>query len=51
MWPRQPSITSAAIQTLRRLDANLAVSKVQTVEHAMAESLAQERLSALVSAR
>lgn len=43
------AITSAAIQTLRRLDANLAVSKVQTVEHAMAESLAQERLSALVS--
>lgn len=43
------AITSTAIQTLRRLDANLAVSKVQTVEHAMAESLAQERLSALVS--
>jgi ABC-type antimicrobial peptide transport system permease subunit len=43
------AITSAAIQTLRRLDANLAVSKVQTVEHAMAESLAQERLTALVS--
>ena len=46
---RPDAITSAAIQTLRRLDANLAVSKVQTVEHAMAESLAQERLSALVS--
>ena len=39
----------AIVATLRRLDANLAVSKVQTVEHAMAESLAQERLSALVS--
>ena len=47
---RAESITSAAIQALHEIDPNLAVNNVQTVEHAMAESVAQERLNALVSA-
>ena len=44
------ALTKPAVAALRGLDPNLAVSKVQTFEGAIAESLARERLSALVSA-
>ena len=39
---------AAAVAELRRLDPNLAVSRIQTFDDAIAESLARERLSALV---
>jgi putative ABC transport system permease protein len=46
----QPTaIARSAVEALHTLDANLAVSKVQTFDDAIAESLARERLSALVS--
>jgi putative ABC transport system permease protein len=46
----QPTaIARSAVNALHTLDANLAVSKVQTFDDAIAESLARERLSALVS--
>lgn len=44
-----PSLAPAAVNVIRRLDPNLAVTKVRTIESAFAESLARERLSALVS--
>lgn len=40
---------AAAVNTIRKLDANLAVTRVRTFEGALAESLARERLNALVS--
>ncbi len=40
---------AAAVATLHRLDPNLAVSKIQTFDDAVSESLAREKLSALVS--
>lgn len=46
---RPESIASAAVQAVHQIDPALAVNKVQTVEQAIAESLAQERLNALVS--
>ena len=38
----------AAVAAIRRIDANLPVTKVRTFEGALSESIAQERLSALV---
>jgi putative ABC transport system permease protein len=47
---RQPeALTRPAVAALRALDPNLAVSKIQTFDGAIAQSLARERLSALVS--
>jgi putative ABC transport system permease protein len=43
-------IAGAAVEAIRRLDPNLAVTRVRTFEHAFGESLARERLIALVSA-
>jgi putative ABC transport system permease protein len=40
---------ASAVTALHRLDANLAVSKIQTFDEAVAESLAREKLNALVS--
>jgi ABC-type antimicrobial peptide transport system permease subunit len=46
----QPTaIARSAVHALHNLDPNLAVTRVQTFEGALAESLARERLSALVS--
>ena len=42
-------IANAAIAAIHRLDPNLAVTRVRTFEGAMAESLARERLIALIS--
>jgi ABC-type antimicrobial peptide transport system permease subunit len=47
----QPAaLTRRAVDTLRGLDANLAVSSIRTLETALTESIARERLNALVSA-
>ena len=43
------AIAAAAVQAIRRLDPNLAVTRVRTFEQALGESLARERLIALVS--
>jgi ABC-type antimicrobial peptide transport system permease subunit len=43
------AIAGAAVQAIRRLDPNLAVTRVRTFEQALGESLARERLIALVS--
>jgi putative ABC transport system permease protein len=40
---------ASAVAVLHRLDPNLAVSKIQTFDDAIAESVARERLSALLS--
>jgi putative ABC transport system permease protein len=46
----QPAaITNAAIAAIHRLDPNLAVARVRTFESALTESLARERLLALIS--
>jgi len=46
----QPTaIAASAVGALHTLDRNLAVTKVQTFDGAIADSLARERLSALVS--
>jgi putative ABC transport system permease protein len=46
----QPAAQAApAVAALRALDPNLAVSRIQTFDDAVAESLARDRLSALVS--
>jgi putative ABC transport system permease protein len=46
----QPAATVAsAIAAIHRLDPNLPVTKVQTLESALADSLARERLNAVVS--
>jgi putative ABC transport system permease protein len=47
---RQPGAVSAsAVALIRRVDANLAVTRVQTLEGALADSVARERLNAMVS--
>ena len=47
---RPPSaIARSAVNAIHDLDANLAVSRVRTFDDALAESLARDRLSALVS--
>lgn len=43
------TLTKPAVAAMHAIDPNLAVTKVQTFESALAESLARERLSALVS--
>jgi putative ABC transport system permease protein len=43
------AIAGAAVQAIRRFDPNLAVTRVQTYELALGESLARERMIALVS--
>lgn len=46
----QPTaIATLAVGAIRRLDPNLAVTKIRTFEGALAESVARERLNALVS--
>jgi putative ABC transport system permease protein len=44
------ALAQPAIAAIHRLDPNVAVAKVRTFENAIAESLARERLTALVSA-
>jgi ABC-type antimicrobial peptide transport system permease subunit len=46
---RPAAIAGAVVSAIRRLDPNLAVTNIRTFEGALAESLARERLSALVS--
>jgi putative ABC transport system permease protein len=46
---RPATQVASAVAALHRLDANLAVSRIQTFDDAVAESLAREKLSALVS--
>ena len=46
---RPAAVAGAAVAAIHRLDPNLAVTKVRTFEGAIAESLARERLNALVS--
>jgi putative ABC transport system permease protein len=47
---RQPeALAKSAVAALHEIDPNLAVTKIRTFESALAESLARERLSALVS--
>jgi putative ABC transport system permease protein len=46
---RPTAVARAAVAAIHRLDPNLAVTKVRTFEGAIAESLARERLNALVS--
>jgi putative ABC transport system permease protein len=43
------SIANAAIAAIHRLDPNLAVARVRTFESALSESLARERLLAIIS--
>jgi predicted permease len=43
------ALTKPAVAAIRDIDPNLAVTKVRTFERALAESLARDRLSALVS--
>jgi putative ABC transport system permease protein len=46
----QPSaIAGAAVAAIHRIDPNLAVTRIRTFEGALAESLARERLIALIS--
>jgi ABC-type antimicrobial peptide transport system permease subunit len=46
----QPAaVAPAAVEALRRLDATVPVTRIRTFEGAVAESLARERLNALVS--
>ncbi len=46
---RPGASAEAAVSAIRRIDPNLPVTKIRTFEGALAESVAQERLSALVS--
>ena len=46
---RPTAIATSAVGAIHKLDANVAVTKVRTFDDAIAESLARERLSALVS--
>src|SRR5439155_19006197 len=46
---RPTAIIASAVGTLHTLEPNLAVTNVRTFEGALAESVARERLSALVS--
>jgi len=43
------ALTNVAVDTIHAIDRNLAVTKVRSFETAMAESLARERLNAVVS--
>jgi putative ABC transport system permease protein len=43
------TLTNAAVNAIHAIDRNLAVTRVRTFDSAMAESLARERLNALVS--
>ena len=43
------ALTKPAVAALHEMDPNLAVTKIRTFESALAESLARERLSALVA--
>ena len=45
---RPAAQVTSAVAALHRLDPNLAVSRIQTFDEAVADSLARERLSALV---
>ena len=46
----RPAVTAEAVTSvIRRMDPNLAIRNVRTFQEAVAESLAQERLSAFVS--
>ena len=47
--PQPQAIAGAAVRAIRQLDPNLAVTKVRTYELALGESLARERLIALLS--
>jgi ABC-type antimicrobial peptide transport system permease subunit len=46
---RPSAIATMAVDAIHRLDPNLAVTRVRTLEGALAESIARERLIALVS--
>jgi putative ABC transport system permease protein len=46
---RPAALTNSAIRALHTLDPNLAIAKVRTFDEAIAESLAREQLSALVT--
>jgi ABC-type antimicrobial peptide transport system permease subunit len=43
------AIAASAVAQIRRIDPNLAVTKIRTLEGALTESVARERLNALVS--
>jgi putative ABC transport system permease protein len=47
---RIEATTPAAIAAIHRIDPNLAVTKIRTFETALADSVARERLNAIVSA-
>jgi predicted permease len=46
---RPETLTNAAVNAIHAIDGNLAVTRVRTFDSAIAESLARERLNALVS--
>lgn len=46
---RPEAMATLAVDAVRRIDPNLAVTRVRTFEGALAESVARERLNALVS--
>ena len=46
---RAQAIASSAVAAVHRLDPNIAVTKIRTFEGALSESIARERLNALVS--
>jgi putative ABC transport system permease protein len=46
---RSAGVAESVVGTIRRLDPNIPVTDIRTFEEALIESLAQERLSALVS--
>ncbi|MET0165428.1 MAG: ABC transporter permease [Vicinamibacterales bacterium] len=48
--PQPAAISRRAVEVLHQVDPNLAVTAVMTMETAMGESIARERLNALVSA-
>ncbi len=43
------TLTRPAVAALHEIDPNLAVSRIQTIESALADSLARDRLSAMIS--
>jgi len=48
--PQPAAISRRAVEALHQVDPNLAVTAVMTMETAMGESIARERLNALISA-
>jgi predicted permease len=48
--PQPAAISQRAVEALHNIDPNLAVTSVRTMETAMSESIARERLNAFVSA-